>query len=273
MPEYKLIQGNNIDVIRGLKENTVDVIVTSPPYNLDMPYGEHKDNMPYNVYLDTMAETFIECKRILKDNGHLFLNIAGSSTQPWVGFDLAQRLRDEYVLQNNICWVKSFEDTTKGCIRGHNKPVNSKRYLSRTWEFILHFTKNGSSAFDHEKGGVLYAEQWREVNKKRTGRDWRPTNNTWFIPYETIGSYGGKDAKKKIRGEHPAVFPKVLVKKCCNLAGNTGILLDPFVGSGTSIIAALECGMDAIGIDIDENYLTYAKNRIDREIPSEVLGK
>ena len=266
MSQYKLIQGDNVEVIKTLKDQSIDVIVTSPPYNLDMPYGEHNDKMPYAEYITKMKETFTECKRILKDDGHLFLNIAGSSTQPWVGFDIANSLRDKYILQNNICWVKSFEDTTEGCIRGHNKPVNSGRFLSRTWEFILHFTKNGNSPLNHETSGVLYAEQWREVNKKRTGRDWRPTNNTWFIPYETIGSYGGKDAKDKIRGDHPAVYPKALVKKCCNLVGNKGVLLDPFIGSGTSIIAALECGMDAIGIDIDKNYLEYAENRIQREI-------
>jgi len=263
MAEYKLIEGDNIEVIKGMEKESVDLIVTSPPYNLDMPYGEYSDKIPYQEYLSKMQQTFIECKRVLKEDGHLFLNIAGSSTQPWIGFDIANTLRDTYVLQNNICWVKSFEDTPNGCIRGHGKPVNSNRYLSRTWEFILHFTKNGNAPLDHETSGVLYAEKWREGNKKRTGRDWRPTNNTWFIPYETIGSFGGKDAKDKLRGNHPAVFPKGLVKKCCSLVGNKGTLLDPFIGSGTSIIAALEAGMDSIGIDLDPNYIEIAKRRIE----------
>lgn len=263
---YSLLKGDNIKIIKGMEEESVDICITSPPYNLDMPYGEHNDSMPYDVYLDTIEETFTEVKRVLKKDGHLFLNVAGSSTQPWIPFDIANRLREHYTLQNNICWIKSFEDTTINAIRGHNKPVNSSRYLSRTWEFLLHLTKKGNSPLDHEKSGVKYAEKWREVNKKRTGRDWRPTNNAWFIPYETIGTYGGKKAKEKLRGDHPAVFPKALVDKCCKLVGAKGVLLDPYVGSGTSIIAALENNMKGIGIDIDSNYLLFAEDRIKAEL-------
>ena len=260
--DYKLICGDSVEVMKSLDSESVDVCVTSPPYNLDISYSKYDDNKPYDTYIDWIEDVFVELKRILKPDGHLFLNMAGSSTQPWIAMDAAQRLRQHYVLQNNICWVKSIEKDAE--ITGHNKPVPGKRFLPRTWENIFHFTKEGKSELDHEKSGVLYKEEWREINKKRTGRDWRQTVNTWFIPYETIGCYGGKN-KDKIRGSHPAVFPKKLVDKCCKLMGAEGTLIDPFVGSGTSIIAGLENGMNCIGIDIDENYLKFADERIKLE--------
>ena len=258
---YNLLKGDTLKVMRDMDDESIDICVTSPPYNLDMPYGKYKDNKPYDDYLDWIEDVFVEVKRLLKPDGHLFLNTSGSSTQPWIAMDSAQRLRKHYILQNNINWVKSIEMNKE--ITGHNKPVPGKRFLSRTWEFVYHFTKEGNAPLDHEKSGVLYKEQWREANKKRTGRDWRPTVNTWFIPYETIGCFGGK---KDIRGKHPAVYPKALVDKCCKLAGASGTLLDPFVGSGTSIIAALENNMNAVGIDMDEDYLNFAEQRIQAEL-------
>lgn len=258
--KYTLHHGNNLEVMREMESESVDICVTSPPYNLDMPYGEHKDNMPYDVYLDLMEETFAEVKRLLKPNGHLFVNVAGSSTQPWIGMDVAQRLRNHYILQNNICWVKSFENVKEGVIRGHDKPVNSNRFLGRSWEFMYHFTKEGISPIDRKASGVLYAPEWREQNMARTGKDWRPTNNTWFIPYEMKG-WG----RKKINGTHPAAYPKALVDKCIKLAGAEGVLLDPYVGSGTSVVAALDNGLEGIGIDIDRDYLDFAEERIQGE--------
>ena len=256
---FKLYSGDCIEIMsKHIDSESIDVCVTSPPYNLDIKYGSYKDNKSNEDYLDWIENVFVEVKRTLKPNGHLFLNVSSSSTKPWIAMDVAQKLRNHYCLQNQICWVKSIE--IDKAIKGHNKPVPGTRFLSRTWEYILHFTKTGNSALDLEQSSVLYSEKWREANAKRTGRNWRPTVNTWFIPYETVGSYGKK--KSDVRGDHPAVYPIALVSKCLALAGNTGTLLDPFIGSGTSIIAAQRVGMNSIGIDIDVNYLEFAKERI-----------
>lgn len=84
--------------------------------------------------------------------------------------------------------------------------------------------------------------------------------NAWFIPYKTIVS---KDA----RGKHPASFPEELVERCIKFSGvSSGTLLDPFMGTGTSGVVGVRCGLDVIGYDISEDYCSFARSRISKEI-------
>ena len=123
-----MIQLQNIDCIEGMNSldaRSVDVIVTSPPYNLGIDYSTYSDKKPMEVYLDWIKEVFLAARRVLSDNGHLFLNVGYSNVKPWIAMDVAQTLRQDWVLQNNICWVKSIHVGYK--TTGHFKPINSKR--------------------------------------------------------------------------------------------------------------------------------------------------
>ena len=122
------------DCIEGMKEmeeNSVSVIVTSPPYNLDIQYGTYKDKKPRESYLSWLDEVFIEAKRVLKDDGHFFLNVGYSNIDPWVGMDVATVARKHFILQNNITRVKSIHVGDK--TSGHFKPINSNRFVNPTW--------------------------------------------------------------------------------------------------------------------------------------------
>jgi len=84
----------------------------------------------------------------------------------------------------------------------------------------------------------------------------RYKGNTWFIPYETITT-------KKKKGFHPATFPVKLVEDCIKFSGKTkGILLDPFMGTGTSAVGALNQGLDYIGFEIDKDNIEFANKRL-----------
>ena len=77
------------------------------------------------------------------------------------------------------------------------------------------------------------------------------------IAYDTIAN------REKHRGDHPATYPVALIEQCIKFSGLTnGVLVDPFMGSGTSAIAALNCGLDYVGFDIDKNYIEFAEDRI-----------
>ena len=155
-------------------------------------------------------------------------------------------------------WVKSIY--VNGKTSGHFKPINSKRYLSPTWEHFFHFTKAGDVAMDRLAVGVPY--EWYEANLRNgktaeTKPNIRCKGNTWFVPYDTISN------KAKHRGNHPATFPVALVEQAIKVSGVTsGVLLDPFMGSGTSAIAAMNCGLDWVGFDIDSDYRAFAQDRI-----------
>ena len=99
------------DCIEGMKEledGSIDAIVTSPPYNLNIKYGKYADNKPKQDYLDWIRLVFKEGKRILKDDGHLFVNMGYSNIDPYVGMEVAMTLRYDWVLQNILIGLSLF---------------------------------------------------------------------------------------------------------------------------------------------------------------------
>src|SRR5208337_2677919 len=131
------------DCIEGLKrleEKSVAAIITSPPYNIGVKYSKHKDSRP--DYLEWLEKVFVECKRVLADNGHFFLQMGGIAVDPLIPRRVLQRaLNAGFELQNEIVWVKSV--FVGGKTYGPFKPINSKRYSNRCFEFIFHLTKTG----------------------------------------------------------------------------------------------------------------------------------
>ncbi|MCA1960039.1 MAG: site-specific DNA-methyltransferase, partial [Desulfomonile sp.] len=139
-----------------LGPETIDVVVTSPPYNLGIGYGVYDDSIDRAAYLEWLEQWAIRVKRVLSSEGSLFLNIAGKPSDPWGPIEAAFRLRSHLVLQNTIHWVKSIavDQAENGndfgeqaqINLGHIKPINSRRYLSDAHEYIFHFTKSGDVA-------------------------------------------------------------------------------------------------------------------------------
>jgi site-specific DNA-methyltransferase (adenine-specific) len=279
-----------------LPAKSVDIVSTSPPYNLGIAYNTYRDNKPRQEYLSWLDRVFAAVKHCLKDEGHFWLNVGYSNVDPWVGMDVAQVARNHFVLQNNFVWVKSIaiNDVTTG----HFKPINSDRFANPTWEHLFHFTKTGAVKCDKLAVGVPY--MW-DCNIDNTGRlrgrvakklgyknikdfndhasdddkqkfnqelsvkmakqkpkaETRCRGNSWFVPYDTIAN------RERHRGSHPATFPVALIEQCINFSGiKSGVLVDPFMGSGTSAVAAVKCGIDYIGFDIDQDYINFAQDRI-----------
>lgn len=279
-----------------LPEKSIDIVTTSPPYNLGIEYGTYKDNKPRQEYLAWLGDVFKAVKHCLKDDGHFWLNVGYSNIDPWVGMDVAQVAREYFVLQNNFTWVKSI--TIDDVTTGHFKPINSNRFANPTWEHLFHFTKTGAVPCDKLAIGVPYmwdcnidntgrirgrlakklgytnikdfnenatdkdretfeSELAAKLAKQKPKADTRCRGNSWFVPYDTIAN------REKHRGSHPATFPVALIEQCIRFSGVTqGVLVDPFMGSGTSACAAVKCGLDYIGYDIDADYRAFAEDRI-----------
>ena len=178
-----------------LQDKSVDVVVTSPPYNIGVDYdGVYNDNKPESEYLAWIGEVGNEIKRVLKDDGSFFLNIGSNTKNPWNAMDVAEAMREHFVLQNEIQWIKSIfipreylgkknrEVILKDTTIGHSNPINSDRLLKRNQESIYHFTKTGSVAIDKWAVGAPYQD------KSNIGRysdiDLTDAGNTWFIPYD-----------------------------------------------------------------------------------------
>lgn len=257
----------NTDCIEGmsaLPDGCVDVIVTSPPYNIGKEYKAYNDNRPRREFLAWLGAVFSECRRVLADDGSFFLNVGGKPSDPWIPLDIAGEAREHFHLQNVIHWVKSIaiprDSVGKACgieqdlAVGHYKPVNSDRYLSSCQEYIFHLTRRGSTPIDKLAVGVEYQDK-SNIRRWASGAGGlRDRGNTWFIPYETIQS--GRP--------HPTVYPDKLPEMCIRLHGvdGTKLVLDPFMGTGSTGVAAVRLGVRFIGYEIDTEYVEIAQERI-----------
>lgn len=261
--QFDLHLGDCVAGMSRLPAGSVDLVVTSPPYNLGIDYGAYHDKKTEEEYLDWSRVWVTEVRRVLKDDGALFLNVGATPADPWLPHALILSLRDVLVLQNTIHWIKSITvETNEGSLisAGHFKPINSKRYLNDCHEFVFHLTKSGNLPVDRLGVGVPYADKSNIKRWKHShGRDKRCRGNNWFVPYETIMS------RKKER-PHPATFPVQLAEFAIRLHDKKPeqiTMLDPFLGIGHAAQAAAAEKVDRfIGFEIDREYLAEACDRL-----------
>ncbi len=238
--------------LNSLPDKSVACVVTSPPYNIGLKYGTHDDNRA--DYPEWMKSVFVGIKRVLTNDGHFFLQVGGIATSPLIPLVLLNvALAAGFVLQNQIVWVKSI--TVGDESHGPFKPVNSDRFLNQTNEFIFHLTKEGKVPLDRLAVGVPFADK-TNIARFDHEKDVRCGGNSWFIPYEPIHK----------ANDHPAAFPVALPEMCVKLSGipKGSQVVDPFVGSGTTLVACEKLGMTGLGFDIDKAYVEYANRRLER---------
>ena len=256
-----------LDVFRQLPAASVDVIVTSPPYNLGIQYSQYRDTLSRPDYLAWTDAWVAAAARALRPDGSLFLNVGAKPTDPWTALDVAQAVRPHLRLQNIIHWVKSIAidqasagaaaGLTRDLAVGHYKPINSDRFLNDCQEFIFHFSLQGSTSLDRLALGVPYQDPSNIARWNSSRGGVRCRGNTWFIPYETI-------QRRDRDRPHPATFPSKLPEQCLRLHGLSRIELamDPFTGLGSTAEACARLGVNFVGAEIDETYLKEAVVRV-----------
>lgn len=222
--------------------HSVDLVVTSPPYNVDIKYNSHKDDLSYAAYLEFSEKWLSRCFDWLRPEGRLCLNIPldkNKGGQQSVGADLttiAKSIGFQY--HSTIIW---------------NEGNISRRTAWGSW-------KSASAPFviaPVELIVVLYKKSWKKTSGTRVSDVTRDEFMQWT---NGLWSFNG-ESKKKIG--HPAPYPLELPRRCIKLFSYVDdVVLDPFLGSGTTIIAALENRRRGIGIDVDKKYCELARKRI-----------
>jgi site-specific DNA-methyltransferase (adenine-specific) len=265
-----------IDALEGFEHLTapgsVDVVVTSPPYNLGVAYAASDDRRPREEYLAWMGRVGAAVDRALSPQGSFFLNVGGPPRDPTLPWAIAERVRSHLTLQNVIHWVKSIaidrasvgqgHGLSRDLAVGHYKPIRSDRFLHGAHEYIFHFTHGGNVRLDRLAVGVPYEDASNVGRWRSSGAGLRCRGNTWFLPYRTI-RYRATDRP------HPATFPPELPERCFRLHGlsRIGLAVDPFVGIGSSAVAAARLGIPFLGFDVAEEYLREAARRLDGVAP------
>ena len=167
----------------GLKPRSVDVVVTSPPYNLGVKYGKYDDSVPRAEYIAWIASWGNVLKEVMDDSGSLFLNIGHKPSDPWGPFEVVSALREHFCLQNVIHWIKSIavdpEDVGKqtgisgGFAIGHYKPINSPRFIHDLSRIHLSSDKERrcSARSDGHRCRVSGQVERFQVEYRRTGHE------------------------------------------------------------------------------------------------------
>ena len=245
---------------------SIDVVVTSPPYNLGIRYRSYADSLPRQRYLDWTGAWVAATARWLQPDGSLFLNVGAKPTDPWTAIDIAQAARPHLHLQNTLHWIKSIAidrasaGASAGLERdlalGHYKPINSRRFVNDCHEFIFQFSPSGRVELDRLALGVPYQDPSNVARWRAAGGGTRCRGNTWFMPYDTIQN---RDQDRP----HPATFPPRLPEYCLRLHGVDRIatVADPFLGLGSTAVACATLGVDFVGIEMDQGYLDEAIER------------
>ena len=239
------IINGDIFTTKKIAAGSIDLIVTSPPYNVDIQYNSHNDQLTYDEYRDFSRRWMKRCFAWLKDDGRFCLNIPldkNKGGQQSVGADLttiAKKIGFSY--HSTIVWNEGniSRRTAWGSWASASAP-----YVIAPVELII----------------VLYKKTW----KKTGGSGESDISRKEFVEW-TNGLWTFNGERKKKTG-HPAPFPVELPLRCMKLFSFVGdVVLDPFMGSGSTLIAASQCNRKGIGIEIDYGYCERAVARIKKE--------
>jgi site-specific DNA-methyltransferase (adenine-specific) len=244
--QNQIIYNNDILTTTSVPENSVDLIVTSPPYNVDIHYNSHADNLTYDEYLEFTQKWIKKCFGLAKNEGRFLLNIPldkNKGGQKSVGADITKIAKDiGWKYHSTIIWNEGniSRRTAWGSYMSASAP-----YVIAPVELIL----------------VLYKDSWKKTSGSRKNditkqefMDW--TNGIWTFPGQSRKGAGG----------HPAPFPTELPKRCIKLFSFVGdTVLDPFLGSGSTLIASYLHKRKGIGVDIDKDYCNIAIRRLQQE--------
>lgn len=243
-----------LDGINILKKNKVEIdsTITSPPYNIGK---EYEKNMDVNDYIEWLEKIFSLVHSITCNNGSLILNVGYLKIN-----NIARAIPIPYLLWDKIPFYMNQE-----IVWNYGAGVACKKYLSPRNEKLLWYVKDENDyTFNLDPirdPNVKYPNQ-KKNGKLRTNPLGKNPSDVWQIPKVT----SGKNRSSKERMPHPAQFPEQLISNCIQgFTNKDDLILDPFIGSGTTAKVAMKHDRQCIGFEINEEYCETIKKRLEIE--------
>ncbi len=238
----KIIHGDALGMLAKLPNNSVHLVVTSPPYNLGIDYENHPDDLAETEYLSWMGEVWKECKRVLCEGGRLCINIGENKrnniAQPTFSAFIQQCVNLKMLYRGTIIWNKN--SAAKHCAWGSWKSPSNPHLVPRH-EYIIVFSKGRYKLDGNREDSDITSDQFMAY-----------TRSVWNF---------GTESKKRVG--HPAPFPINLPARLIQFYTFRGqTVLDPFGGSGTVGVACKMLERHYILIDNCKEYCQLAKTRI-----------
>lgn len=242
------------ELMKELPDKSVSLMVTSPPYNIDISYGnkheggklvnskgkKYKDNLEEEEYRAMLSNVIAESKRVLKDDGQIWFNIKNRYSDDNINppFWILEYFQDMY-LKNIVIWNFDWGGST------------NKRFCSR-YEYVFFFTKDKKNYTFNLDDVKIPALNYRPDRYKSQLKN---PSDVWKISLVSGNSIE--------RTNHPAQYPEELIERIIKTGTNTGdLVLDPFMGSGTTAVVAKRLGRQYVGYETELEFIEIANNRL-----------
>lgn len=227
------------ETMHELPDSSVHLMLTSPPYNVGKEYDE---NLSLDEYLGLLKKVFAETYRVLVDGGRACINVANIGRKPYIPLTMHINqimLELGFLMRGEIIWDKSASSGVSlawGSFKSASNPV-----LRDTHEYILVFSKGDFKREKKDKQDTISKENFMEWSR-------------------SVWRFSAVSAKKI---GHPAPFPIELPRRLIEFYSFEGdVILDPFMGSGTSALAAMQLRRDFVGYELNKAYIQLANSRI-----------
>ena len=248
-----ITQGDSLTLLKRIESNSIDVTFADPPFNLKKKYNSYKDSLELKEYLAWCKEWITEMVRVAKPTGSIFVhNIPKWLTyyasflndiadfKHWISWDAPTAPMGKSLQPSHygiLYYAKDITQNTYYEIRYPHKRCRRCKYLLKDY--------GGKKAGIHPFGSLV-SDVWTDIHRIK---------------------------HNKYRDKHPCQLPLHLLERIILMATDEGdIVLDPFVGTGTTAIAAKRLGRKYIGFDLDERYVQITKDHLSQEHPDSKLG-
>jgi len=235
MKKINIQQGNSLELIKSLPNESIDLIIADPPYNLGKDYGEGNDSFSHGDYIDFSERWLTEAHRVLKSSGtvYIFMGVRFISSLYHI---LEHTLKMTF--NSWICWH-------------YTQGMGKRKGFSPRHDDILMFTK--SDVFTFNLDSIRIPQKfYRSVNNMRGANP----GDVWEFSHV---HYCNKNRKA-----HPTQKPEGLIERMILASSNEGdFVLDPFAGSGTTLRVCQQLGRHCLGYELNSEYAEIIKNRLD----------
>jgi len=262
LKENTIVQGDCVTLLeeefrRRGKKPFVDLIFADPPFNIGYQYDQYDDKLEHQRYVRWTRQWMTACCRILAQHGSFWIAI-GDDYAAEVRV-MARRLN--LVMRNWIVWYYTFGQ-------------NTRRKFCRSHTHILYFVKDAKHFIFNDSAIRVPSARQTTYNDRRANRAGRLPDDTWILrPQEMPEAFGADEDTwhfsrvcgtfKERQGFHGCQMPEKLLARIIETASNPDqLVLDPFSGSGTTAVVAAQLGRQYIGIDLSDNYVNQARERL-----------
>lgn len=233
--EIRTICGDAIDEMMKLPDKSINLIATDPPYNLNKDYGNTRDSLAFDDYVKFSREWLCEAARVLTDDGSIYVFMG----MRYISYIYTILERDLHFTFNS--WITWY----------YTQGIGKTRGFSPRHDDILYFTKDSKDFVFNLDDVRVPQKYYRSINNMRGANP----GNVWEFSHM---HYCNRNRK-----QHPTQKPEGLFERIILASSNEGdTILDPFMGSGTSLRVCQQTGRNAIGIDINPEYVDMTRERL-----------